>query len=94
MSTLDELRQLLGYRPPLRRRPRCQHVAFDGRTCDRPAEHECDPGPDGHRPRYVCGECLQYQVCGIGPIVLADEVEVVRVNAEGGIVRSKRRKRR
>ena len=95
MSTLDleDLKRLCGYRPPLRTRPRCQHVAFDGRTCDRPAEHECDVG-DGHRPRYVCGTCLAFQVCGIGPIVLADEVEVVRVNAEGGIVRSKRRSRR
>ncbi len=94
MSTLDELRRMLGYRPPLRRRPRCQHVAFDGVPCQRPAEHECDPGPDGHRPRYVCGTCLAYQVAGVGPIVLVDEVEVVRVNAEGRIMRSRRSRRR
>ena len=96
MSTLDleDLKRLCGYRPPLRRRPRCGHVSFDRRTCDRPAEHECDPGPDGHRPRYVCGTCLMYQVAGIGPIVLAGEVEVVRVNSEGGIMRGRRRGRR
>lgn len=94
MSTLDELRQLLGYRPPLRSRPRCQHVSFDRRTCDRPAEHECDPGSDAQRPRYVCGICLAYQVAAVGPIALADEVEVVRVNAEGRIVRTGRRGRR
>lgn len=96
MSALDleDLKRLCGYRPPLARRPRCGHVAFDGRTCDRPAEHECDPGPDGQRPRYVCGSCLAYQVAGVGPIVLVDEVGVVRVNAEGGIIRSSRRRNR
>lgn len=85
MSTLDDLRRILGYRPPLQRRPRCQHIAFDGRRCDRPAEHECDTG-DGHRPRYVCGLCLAYQVSVVGPITLVGDVEVVQVNAEGGII--------
>lgn len=89
MSTLDELRRMLGYRPPLRSRPRCQHVAFDGRLCHRPAEVECDTG-DGHRPRYVCRACSWYQAAILGRIELADEVEVVRVNAEGGIVRGRR----
>jgi hypothetical protein len=90
---LDDLKRLLGYQPPLRRRPRCQHVWFDQRPCHNPAEVECDTG-DGHRPRYVCGVCSRYQVAILGPIVLAGEVEVVRVNAEGGIVRARRRGRR
>jgi hypothetical protein len=93
VSTLEELKQQLGYRPPLRHRPRCQHISFDRQTCDRPAEHECDPGPDGHRPRFVCSGCLQYQVAGIGPITLIDEVEGVRFNAEGGIAKSRRSRR-
>ena len=68
-------------------------MAFDGRPCARPAVHECDPGPDGHRPRYVCGPCLAYQVAGIGPSVLADDVEVVRFDGEGRITIARRRAR-
>lgn len=91
--SLDDLRRLCGYRPPLRTRPRCEHVAFDGRTCSRPALHECDPGPDGQRPRYVCGRCLAYQVAGIGPVVLADEIAAVRFDGEGRITTARRRAR-
>jgi hypothetical protein len=84
---------MLGYRPPLTRRPRCGHVSFDRRPCHNPAEVECDTG-DGHRPRYVCGTCSRYQVAILGRIELSGEVEVLRVNAEGGIERRGRRRGR
>jgi hypothetical protein len=91
--TIEELRRQLigGDRKPCRSRPRCQH-RFEGQPCDRPAELECDPG-DGHRPRYVCRQCLPYQVACIGPILRGDEYAPVRTNAEGAII-PKRRGRR
>ena len=90
--TLEELRRLCGggRRPP-RGRPRCQHVSFDRVACRRPAEHECDPGPDGLRPRYVCGVCLMYQVAAVGPLSWFDDTRPVRVDGEGKIVARRRR---
>jgi hypothetical protein len=92
--TIDELRRQLlgGDRTPCRTRPRCQH-RFEGVTCGRPAELECDPSPDGHRPRYVCRQCLPYQACCIGPILRGDEYPAVRTNAEGAIVPARRGRR-
>ncbi|MDB5313178.1 MAG: hypothetical protein JWO38_7380 [Gemmataceae bacterium] len=89
---LDELKRLCGYREPLHCRPRCQHVSFDRHRCREPAEHECNPGSDGHRPRYVCSRCAVYQVTVVGPVVLAGDVETVRVDGKGRIVGIDRRK--
>ena len=94
MSTLDELRRMLVCGDRLPGRPRCEHVSFDRRVCDRQAEVACDTGDPG-RPKYVCGVCSWYQVAILGPIELVgDEGEPVRINAEGGIVRDGRRTRR
>jgi hypothetical protein len=90
--SLDDLRRLCGYRPPLRRRPRCQHRPVWWDRCDRASEYECDPG-DGHRPWFVCGTCVMYQHTVLGPVVLSG-VEVPRLTAEGGIVCTRRGTRR